>query len=67
MLRCVLAGDVILSCNGKPASRKGVMYDAIGPVYVPGKEVDLVISRPSAGLGGWKTRSLSVSPVPVSV
>ena len=44
-----LAGDVILSCNGKPASRKGVMYDAIGPVYVPGKEVDLVISRPPAG------------------
>ena len=61
-----LAGDVILSCNGKPASRKGVMYDAIGPVYVPGKEVALVISRPPAGgLSDWKTRTLSVSPVPV--
>jgi putative serine protease PepD len=51
----VREGDIITQVQGLPASRIGDLFRALGPVYEPGKVLQLTLWRPrGAGKGGQR-------------
>lgn len=41
-------GDVLLEVNGRPLTRKGDYFAALGPVYAPGHALECKVFRPAA-------------------
>jgi S1-C subfamily serine protease len=60
-------GDVIVAINGKPMHKRGVYFDELGPVYVPGKSLECSVMRPARSRIGtvtWAPLTVQLTPLP---
>jgi putative serine protease PepD len=58
----VREGDIITHVQGLPASRIGDLFRALGPVYEPGKVLQLALWRPRAAGRGGQSLAVTIQP-----